>query len=161
MTVWFIDTSVLVHIVPVPGRSSHGDREKVMAEMKQRSKTRDTLILPVTAVIETGNHICHVKDGNERRQAAEKFEEIVLKVVEGKAPWQPHEATWDRAFWRRFLEGGSTGTSWIDHATQGRGGLGGGDLALVVERDLYCARTGLPREQVRIWTRDAALEARS
>lgn len=159
--VWFIDTSVLDHLVPVPGWSKPGsdERHQIQTLMKDRTKAGDTFVLPITAIIETGNHICQVRDGGQRRQAAEKMGVILRLVVDGKAPWVLDEVQWDQAFLQQFLDGGSTGPPWVDLAALGKDGLGGGDLTLVVERDQYCARTGLSLEQVRIWTLDKALGA--
>lgn len=161
MTVWFIDTSVLDHIVPVPGkfRPDSDEHRQVLALMKERVDAKDSFVLPITAVVETGNHICQVADGGQRRQAAKKMGEILRLVAEGDAPWVLDEVQWDREFLRMFLDGGSTEQSWVELATRGKAGLGGGDLTLVVERDQYCARTGLVRERVRIWTLDSALRS--
>lgn len=161
MNVWFIDSSVLDHLVPVPGWSKSGseDRARIQTLMKERSQNKDGFVLPITAVIETGNHICQVKNGDERRDAAEKLGKILQLVVDGRAPWVLDEVQWDRAFLQQFLDGGSTGQPWVDLATRGKSGLGGGDLTLLVERDQYCARTGLTPKRVRIWTLDTALEA--
>ncbi|WP_136192872.1 MULTISPECIES: hypothetical protein [Actinomyces] len=161
MTIWFIDSSVLDHLVPVPGWSKpdSDDRRQVKTLMKQRTEAGDRFVLPITAVVETGNHICQVKDGDQRRQAAVQLEKILGFVVDGKAPWALDEVQWDEKFLRAFLNGGSTGQTWVQLATQGKAGLGGGDLTLVVERDQYCERTGIPRERVEVWTLDAALKA--
>ena len=80
---WFIDTSILDHIVAVPGKSKEGEeREQVLRDLKERTKAGHTFLLPITAVVETGSK---VKVGN-RRAAAERFANILRMVVEGKAP---------------------------------------------------------------------------
>ena len=161
MNVWFIDTSVLDHIVPVPGWSKAGspDRQDIALLMGERVDSGDSMILPITAVIETGNHICQVPEGGRRRSAAMRFAEILRWVLNGRSPWVLDEVQWDRNFLKDFVAGASTGTTWVDLASQGKNGLGGGDLTLVVERDQYCAQTGIPRERVRIWTLDRGLSA--
>lgn len=162
MTVWFIDTSVLDYIIPVSGWSKDEVRKAELVElMAKRTRLSDTFVLPITAVVETGNHICQVKDGAQRRKAAEKLDEILRMVIDGSAPWVLDDVDWDAKFLREFLDGASSGSSWIDLATQGRGGMGGGDLALLVERDQYVARTGIDSDHVRVWTLDGGLEAHS
>jgi hypothetical protein len=42
------------------------------------------LILPVTALIETGNFIAHIPDGNARRKTAQTFEELLRLVIKIK-----------------------------------------------------------------------------
>ena len=88
MYVHFIDTSVFLNIVNVPGRNQQ--REMVMGELKELLKNNKTnaLILPFATIIETGNHIAHCGDGNERRKAAQRYCECIKKTVMNEAPWQ-------------------------------------------------------------------------
>jgi len=78
----FIDTSVVCNILPIPDRDQ--DRERVLDEMRAKQK-REVLILPVTAVIETGNFIAHLPGGNVRRTVARKFSDMLELVIEGRA----------------------------------------------------------------------------
>ncbi|MEU4536422.1 hypothetical protein AB0G15_16305 [Streptosporangium sp. NPDC023825] len=55
------------------------------------------LILPVTAVIETGNHIAQLSDGRLRRQPADKLSDLLGLVITGQAPWVLHTVEWARA----------------------------------------------------------------
>ena len=88
MYVHFIDTSVFMNIVNVPGRNQQ--RAEVMQELRELLKDNKTnaLILPFATIIETGNHIAHGNDGNERRKAAQRFCECIQKTVKNEAPWQ-------------------------------------------------------------------------
>ncbi len=52
------------------------------------------LILPVTALIETGNFIAQIPDGNARRKAAQTFEELLRLVIKNQAPWRLHQFIW-------------------------------------------------------------------
>lgn len=159
--VWFIDTSVLDHLLEVPGKSKDGskEREMVLAGLEERVENGDEMILPITAVVETGNHICQVGDGRLRRQVAERLARLLNMVISRISPWVLDEVQWDEEFLRQFLEGGSTKTTWVELATAGKSGLGGGDLTIVVERDQYRERTGLAAEDVRIWTLDQGFQA--
>jgi hypothetical protein len=69
MTVSFVDTSILCNMLPVPGRDQQ--RDEVIEELREKLAEGETLILPVTAVIETGNFVAQLKDG--------------------RAPWRLHE----------------------------------------------------------------------
>lgn len=88
MYVHFVDTSVFLNIVNVPGRNQQ--REEVMRELKDllKDSKANALILPFATVIETGNHIAHCSNGNERRKAAQRFCEFIEKTVKNQAPWQ-------------------------------------------------------------------------
>lgn len=88
MDVHFIDTSVLLNILNVPGRNERHD--EVMEELRGLGEKANVnaLILPFATIIETGNHIAHCGDGNQRRKAAVKFQECIDKTVKQKAPWQ-------------------------------------------------------------------------
>lgn len=156
--IWFIDTSVLDHIVNVPGLSKKGEeREQVLRDLKERTEAGHLFLLPITAVVETGNHICQVKSG-DRRAAAERFAKILRMVVNKQSPWVLDEVQWDGDFLQAFLDGDGTGESWIDLASRH---VGGGDLSILVERQQYCARAGLKSSVVGIWTLDKELAARS
>ncbi|WP_127841561.1 hypothetical protein [Actinomyces wuliandei] len=157
MTVWFIDTSVLVHLLQVPGLSRRGspDQDKAGEDFKARHAAGDQFLLPITTVIETGNHICQLKDGQQRRKAAQLFHDVLDKVITRQSPWLLDEVQWDNNFLRSLLNGAATDQPWVEHACQQS--LGGGDLSILVERDQYRARTGL--RDVRVWTLDRQLKA--
>ena len=147
----FIDTSILCNIVPVPGFDQH--REKVRAEMKEYVKKKAKFILPITAVIETGNHIAQLPSGDERRKSAERFSEILRLVVEHKAPWSLVDVEWREDFLSDLLEGADTEESLVDLAVRK---VGLGDLCILTERMRYERRTQL---RATIWTLDKALAA--
>ncbi|MFD3413750.1 hypothetical protein [Streptomyces cyaneofuscatus] len=72
----FVDTSILCNLLEVPGKSQH--RKQVIDELKSKRERRDTdLLLPVTAIIETGNHLAQVSDGRARRSCAERLSGVL------------------------------------------------------------------------------------
>jgi hypothetical protein len=150
--VWFVDTSVFTNLLDVPGRAQ--SKAQVLRDHQDRVKAGCGLVLPVATVIETGNHIAQVRNGDARRKAAERYSGVLRLVAVGKSPWRLHGAVWDAEFLRRLVAGGTTGLALVDHATHR---LGCGDLSILVEREVYRDRTGLP--DVRIWTLDAGLRA--
>jgi hypothetical protein len=149
----FIDTSVLCNLVPVPGRDQR--KAEVALEMKSRLDSGERFILPITAVIETGNFIGQLADGRERRATAIKFDLILRYVCNGDAPWILHDVAWNRSFLEQFLDGAGTGASYVDHA-QNR--VGAGDLCILTEREHYQNRSRIPAG---VWTLDTALGAHS
>jgi hypothetical protein len=154
MVVWFVDTSVLCNLLPVPGRDQ--DRMTVTRDMKSMQDAGDNFVLPVTTVIETGNHISQVKDGRQRREAATTFVKVLDLVRQERAPWRLHAFGWNEKFLESVIEGAETGVGLVDHATLG---MGCGDLCVLAERAIYRRRTGIT--DVRVWTIDKQLRSHS
>lgn len=127
----------------------------MVGDLLRKQKARDCdLLLPVTAVIETGNHIAQLSDGRQRRTCADKFAGVLRMVVEGKAPWTLNEVEWDAAHLGALIAGGSTGSTLVEHACNR---LGCGDLNILIERDRYLARTS--GVEATVWTLDELLGA--
>ncbi|WKK73107.1 hypothetical protein Q0F99_09835 [Rathayibacter oskolensis] len=149
----FIDTSVLCNLIPVPGKDQ--DADEVRKRMAARLKNDDRFILPITAVIETGNFVAQLSNGGERYATAQRFEEILRLICAGKAPWVLHDVAWNRPFLERFLDGADSGSTFKEHA---KSEVGAGDLCILTERDSYRQRTRINAE---IWTLDNGLGAHS
>lgn len=86
MNVKFIDTSVMLNLLEVPDMCK--DAEEVKEQWKKNLEAKDILIMPAATIIETGNHIAHIANGNRRREIAGRFGEFLRKTAEGEAPWQ-------------------------------------------------------------------------
>ncbi|MDO5296458.1 MAG: hypothetical protein Q4F00_07490 [bacterium] len=84
-TVYFIDTSILLNILDVPKRNQ--ERENVVQKMERMISERNGFILPLAAIIETGNHIAHIEDGNQRRDRAERLSDLIRNVLNDDFPW--------------------------------------------------------------------------
>jgi hypothetical protein len=110
----FIDTSILCNLIPVPGRNQQ--ENEVRNEMSTRLKAGQKFILPITAVIETGNFVAQISDGRQRLTTATKLEEILRLICAGKAPWVLHDVSWNQAFLEEFLDGAGTMTTYSQHA---------------------------------------------
>ncbi|MDE6567249.1 MAG: hypothetical protein K2K70_05915 [Lachnospiraceae bacterium] len=89
MNIKFIDTSVMLNLLEVPNRCA--DAEEVKEQWKKNLAAKDVLIMPIATIIETGNHIAHIANGNKRRKIAGKFSEYLRKTAEGEAPWQLYD----------------------------------------------------------------------
>ncbi|WP_328606262.1 hypothetical protein OG943_41010 [Amycolatopsis sp. NBC_00345] len=148
----FVDTSILCNLIPVPGRDQ--DRSEVLKEQKAKIETKEAFILPVTTIIETGNHIKQINNGSLRRAAANTFVEVLKMVHDESAPWRLHEFVWGTNLLDLLIKGARTGTNFVDHSV---GGLGGGDLCILCEREIYMERTGI--ENVFVWAKDHELES--
>ena len=149
-TITLIDTSVLNELLEVPGKCQQAT--KVQAEFKARQLSGERFILPMTAIIETGNQIAQVKTGN-RRAAAERFVAFVQRARAEEPPWTIAEMTWGADLLGELCAGDSTGMSFVDLA--GNGLLGGGDTAILVERDVLRRRS--PMTTVQVWTLEKIL----
>jgi hypothetical protein len=151
--VWFIDTSVLCELLEVPGKAQQAAEVKTEAQRRLDAGAR--FVLPMTAVIETGNHICNARTG--RRSAAERFVGLMEAVRSGTHGWALHEVSWDAEFLGRLMDGSPDWERFVDLAGSGR--MGSGDLAILAERERF-RRAGAFRD-VRIWTLERELGAYS
>lgn len=150
--VTFLDTSVLCELLEVPGKFDPASA--VRSEFDQRAAAGERFVIPVTAAIETGNHIAQAKSG-DRHAAAERLSGLLRAAATGNPSFLLHQFTWDAAFLDAIVEGDSTGRSLADWAAARS--LGTGDLAILVERDRFVATSALRRSQVRIWTLESDL----
>lgn len=154
-TVVFVDTSILANIVRVPGKDQ--DYDDVIDELRRRIGLGEELVLPVTAVVECGNHVAQIKGAhNDRFAAARRFVDILCQVRDGEAPWVFNQAEWDAEYWTTLLAGAGTGEPMEVLLNRG---IGAGDIAILAERETYRQRTGI--DDVRIWSLDQGLAAYS
>lgn len=146
MRVHFIDTSVFLNILGVPGRSD--EREKVMPEFIKISESKnDVLVLPYATIIETGNHIAHNGDGRQRRETAQRFAEALEKTIQNKAPWH---------YYGRQLTEEDIHEICIEFPNAAMQGEGFGDLSIIRAYKRY--KEEIPGiEEIRIWTLDKHL----
>lgn len=151
MPVWLIDTSVFVEILNVPGKAQQHD---LMAkEFVSRHERGHRFVLPVTTIIETGNHIVQCSSG--RRDVAARFVAALRQAQSDSPPWVIRDVKWDRTLLDNLLAGDSTGSDLLNLLGDGR--MGTGDVALLVERDEF--RSASSYTDVRIWTLEATMGA--
>lgn len=115
MNVRFIDTSVMMNLLEVPGRCA--DSQMIKDEFRQIIDNKEVLILPIATIIETGNHIAHISNGNSRRTIASKFGELFEKNGRRRSSM---EVIWYRIRQRRSRISGRPYRGERD-ATGGRG----------------------------------------
>lgn len=145
MRVHFIDTSVLVSILDIPGRNQ--DREEVLQEYETlMAQDGNTFILPLATIIETGNHIAHI-NGDMRRIKGIEFADMLKKIANDESPWKffEDEVTQDeiRIIADRLPESVIYGS-------------GTGDLSIISAFEKY--RDNIPAiGYIRIWSMDGHL----
>jgi hypothetical protein len=139
-----VDTSILCNVLDIP--HMNGERKKVMEELKEFLEDGTTLLLPMAAVYETGNHIAHLSDGNKRRHFAEVFVEEVKKAIAGEAPWRVMQVPTTE-------EIGEWLSGFPDSAMRG---AGMGDLSIIKEWEKF--KRKIPDRRVFIWSLDSHLQ---
>jgi hypothetical protein len=87
VSVCLLDTSILCEILEVPGRCDH--KAEVLGELEEKVRERESLLLPMSAIVETGNHIGQSGDGRQRRKSAGRFVALVQQAIRGETPFTP------------------------------------------------------------------------
>jgi len=152
VTVALIDSSVFCELLAIPSKSSAPAQFR--AELKEKSDKGEILLLPMTTIIETGNHIGQCStSGATRRHLAERFVASVEKAIDGEAPFIA-TPFFDPAEVRKWLAAFPDWTKVSD--PRGRGS-GLGDLTIVKVWEQQCALN--PGHRVYIWSLDQRLVA--
>jgi len=152
--VTFIDTSVLLEILRVPGKSQRAD--EITVELRRRVAARESMILPTAAIIETGNHIAQVADGGTRRTLAAHLVGFLEATMATSAPWTLNGARWNADLLSAICNGARGCPPLPDMAVQG---VGVGDVSILAEAEAYERRVA--NVDVSVWTLDAGLMAYS
>jgi len=142
-----IDTSVMVEILNVPNKSNNHDT--IMSEFKKRAKDGCSFFIPLTTILETGNHIAQNGDGNLRRICANNFVNLVEKSLDGISPFKvlPFFNQEELRKWLKDLPDiAATGQSF-------------GDFSII--KDMEKLHELNPREDISIWALDGHLDSYS
>ena len=89
--VLILDTSILCVWLQVPGKETCGPEHKrwtydlVKAKIDAEIEQGTTLILPLAAIIETGNHIAQAP--GDKHGIVNSFADHIEKALDGKVPW--------------------------------------------------------------------------
>jgi hypothetical protein len=138
-----VDTSVLLNVLNVPGRNE--SRVEVMGELRIHIEQQNHLLLPMAAVVETGNHIAHIGNGAQARAAADRFVAEVGRALRGESPWRMTQ-----------FPNNEQVLSWLSDFPDSVGrGVGFGDLSIIKEWESTCAKH--PMSTVVIWSKDGDL----
>ena len=147
-SVKLIDTSILCELLEIPGKSNAASAKKVKSEFAKLVGNGVRFILPLAAIIETGNHIAQNGDGNVRRYKGVTLKDFVVKSLSEDSPFLP-SPLWDRGDLEAWIK------DFPDSAMRGKGL---GDVS--IERDLQIAkeRLKLPSSlSIEIWSKDSHL----
>ena len=145
MSIVLMDTSVFCNVIDVPGFNQ--DRDSVLTELEDLIRNRNTLLLPMAAVLETGNHIAQITGGGGvRRTVALRFADSVSKAIDGALPWTP-TPFWDVEQLRIWV------SQFPESAMRG---VGMGDLSIIKEWERQCIL--FSRRRVTIWSLDGDLQ---
>jgi len=153
-TVTMVDTSVLCELLQVPGKSNPARSADVRAEVDRRWREGERFVIPITAVIETGNHIAQA-DGN-RYDVAGRLVRLLQVAVSEQSHWRVLQTRLGAEFLTSLCAGDSTGQS-LETLAAAR--VGAGDIAILVERDQFLATTAI--RNVQVWTFDEGLYAQA
>lgn len=138
-----VDTTVLLNVLDVPGRNE--SRAEVMDELRAHIEHENHLLLPMAAVVETGNHIAHVSNGAQARASAERFVTEVGKALRGESPWRMTQ-----------FPSNDQVLTWLNEFPNSVSqGVGFGDLSIIKEWESTCAKH--PMSIVVIWSKDVDL----
>lgn len=83
----FIDTSILLEILEVPDKCKEPEKyQKEFAEFTRQSQA--SLVMPISVLIETGNHINHIKGNQQAKEKSTKrFLDILKLFIHSTNPW--------------------------------------------------------------------------
>lgn len=144
----FIDTSVFVEFLQVPNLSNPESR--VIEELREKIDKGISFVIPITTIIETGNHIAQCS--GDRRGAAGRFVRAIQAARKSEPPWIIRKVSWDEEFLDNFMAGVDTQCELIQHLTNKT--LGAGDVAILAECDQF--RNEM-QANVSVWSLDQKL----
>ena len=144
-TLAIVDSSILLNVLDILGFNQ--DRVDVFEQFRLSVEAGHLFLLPLAAVLETGNHLADLADGRVRRHHAQRFQRRILEALDGHAPWAPIE----------FPET-SRLRGWLhDFPDRAMRELGLGDVSIIDEWERACRRH--PSQRVRVWTLHRQLQS--
>lgn len=150
-----LDTSVYLNVLNVPGFNQ--DRQTVLDDFRKAIKQNDHFLLPLATVWETGNHIAHLPNGQQRRTFAQRLVDDVLRAFQGQTPYRPTHFP-DRNEFEAWLKDFPDAAMCNKSSTKTTEGTSLADLSIIKEWERNCERN--PMSRVRIWSLDMDLAGR-
>jgi len=144
MSIGLVDTTIFCNIIQIPGM--HNDHVEVMRQFRNYIDQDCTLLLPIATIIETGNHVAQNGDGNQRRETANKFTELVNKAILENIPWTIPKPLFSQDDLAEYL------LEFPDNAMRG---IGLGDLSIIKEFHRQCQLQ--PVCHIFVWSLDEHL----
>lgn len=125
----------------------------VKETIERETKAGAKMVLPFAVIIETGNHIGHIDDGNIRRIKVQEFTTFVTDCLDGNRPWIPfngQDSLYTPDKMKELLE------KWKERAISGDSI---GDVSITAIADFYAG--AMRNYEVLIYTLDEGLSAYS
>lgn len=139
--VLIIDTSIMCVWLNVPGYLTAGpdndkwDFQRVDTKIKEEQEHGTLFVLPLATIIETGNHITHIKttehEKADRHKYAKALVEIINKSADENFPWTAFSAQnklWEAEKLKEVAD------RWLGVVDV----LSFGDISIVDVADYYC-----------------------
>lgn len=150
--VYVIDTSYLLELYAIPGKSSQEASDEIRERFQSAAERGSRLYVTVPSIYELAKHIVRIPDGNLRRHYAVHVKNDVLSGLEKGDPWIVIPS-------REFDALGQLVSSFVENHIHD--GIDLIDSTLIDEaRRLKQDRYGGPEWRVHIWTKDGNLKAR-
>jgi hypothetical protein len=141
-----VDTGYWVELFQIPKQSSKEKYKQVKAKFAQAFEQKASLYWPLPCVYELANHIAHVRDGNLRKQLADKLYRTIFDVEKNPSIVVTPACAVDEL--KIFLEKFSN--------TYVSEGFGLADAAVIDE----AKRLKNKNNRVHIWTLESTIKAR-
>ena len=149
--VYVIDTSYLLELFAVPGRSTKEAVDEIRSRVADAIARSARLYVTVPSIYELANHISHVPNGNVRLSLAKQLRDDVLSSLEEGVPWTIVPSQRLDAFKKLVV-------SFVDnHIIEG---IDLSDSTLIDEAHRLKNNTYRKPWRVHIWTKDKTLKAR-
>lgn len=150
----FVDTSVLVNVLRVPGSGNAGLTQSDIERFGKLLNDGTQLVLPLATIIETGNSIARVR-GGERHRCTTTFITFLRSSLAVQAPWVPAGFADNTELLTHLLDGSGTLPTLAELMNTG---VGTGDASILAEVAEF--RKKIPSATpVEIWTHDVGLGA--
>lgn len=152
MAAYVIDTSYLLELYAVPGKSTKESITEIRKRLLSAAELRSPLYVTVPSIYELAKHIVRIRDGEVRREFAIRMRDDVLSSLDGGSPWTVIPS-------RRLDALGQLVSSFVENHIHD--GIDLADGTLIDEaRRLRRERYSGPGWRVHIWTTDGRLKAR-
>ena len=141
-----VDTTVLLNLLNVPHHNQNRDR--IHRQFREFVGAQASFILPLAVVIQTGNHIADLPNGNHRWRWSGALRDQVRKVLQGEEPWAPMP-----------IPDSDRVEKWLDRFPEFTShGRGYGVSALSIVDAWEDTRRIHPNRRVRVWSLNQRLE---
>ena len=147
-----LDTSVYLNVLDVPGFNQH--RQTVLDDFRKAIEQSDHFLLPLATVWETGNHIAHLPNGQQRRTFAQRLVDDVLRAFQRQTPYRATHFP-ERDEFEAWLKDFPDKAMCNKSSTKTTEGTSLADLSIIKEWERNCRLN--PMSHVRIWSLDMDL----